>query len=151
MANILRISGPPRSRSSKVTLPDLLDFRTRSGGHINVIQRIGVNYRHLVIFLLNDGNGDIVDSIGANHRLIETDHRLIETRLLQWLVGNETSWGTLVTVLRMIRLNKLAKDIADNLGKLVKYYIVTNTKWCSEMRRKEVAIQKKIDLTGMWQ
>jgi hypothetical protein len=128
---------PPRSRSSKVTLPDLVDFRTRSGDGIDVVRQIGVKYRNFGIFLLNDENGDIVDNIEADCRfqLIEIRKRI----LLKWLEGNgryPVSWGTLVTVLRMIELNALAGDIADNLGKLVKYYIATNTKWCPEIRTK---------------
>ena len=115
-------------------------FHTPSGDYVDVIQRIRVKYRHLGIILLNDENGDIVDGIEADCR---HELKIIVTSILkQWLQGNgrlQISWGTLVTTLRMIELNALAGDIEDNLGKLVKYYIATTTKWCSE---KQVAIQK---------
>ena len=48
----------------------------------------------------------------------------------------------------MIQLNVLAKDIEDNLGKLVKYYIATTTKWCFEIRRRKEVVTDDVPGSG---
>ena len=60
----------------------------------------------------------ITDSIEARHR--PDQNRIAEAVLQKWLAGTgraPQSWATLITVLKEIGHNVLAKEIEDNLQK----------------------------------
>ena len=103
------------NRSDRPTLPQLHDFPTESGV-IKIIQRIGAKNHIFGIHLLNDGTGDVTGNIEADHH--GNQIRITEAILKKWLEGTgktPQSWTTLITVLRGIELNVLAKEIEDNL------------------------------------
>ena len=100
--------------SRQPTLPWLHTFPT-SFGNVRIIERIGVHYHHLSILLLNDATGAITAAIEAMYR---DQNRITEAILQKWLEGTgraPQTWATLITVLREIELNVLAKEIEDNM------------------------------------
>ena len=99
------------SLSDKPTLPQLMNFPTQNGQRINIIQRIGTNYRNFGIFLLNDECGEITDTIIDAHP--RRPNEITSAILTRWLCGcgrDPRSWATLVEVL----------DIMGNVEELVK-------------------------------
>ena len=86
--------------------PSVVDGEKKS---INIIQRMGTSYEKLGMFLLEDDNGDIVDSLKeACHQ----DPIQITTAVYKkWISGTgrkPVTWQTLVDVLREIDLNRVA-------------------------------------------
>ena len=68
------------------------------------------------ILILNDESGQITATIEAQYRPDQT--RITKAILKRWLEGTgrtPQSWATLITVLREVDLNVLAKQIKDNL------------------------------------
>eukprot|EP00731_Ephydatia_muelleri_P005503 Em0002g1679a len=89
--------------------PSVVDGEKKT---INIIQRTGTSYEKLGMFLLEDDNGDIVDSLKeACHQ----DPIQITTAVYKkWISGTgrkPVTWQTLVDVLREIDLNRVADDI----------------------------------------
>ena len=106
----------PQPTPEKPTILLLKRFPTQSGGIIPIIERIGVKSHDLGICLLKDDHGAITDSIEARHK--PDQNRITEAVLQKWLQGTgraPQSWATLITVLREIGLNALAKEIRENL------------------------------------
>ena len=104
----------PTSLSDPPTLPQLLMFRKRSGGVLNIIEKVTQKYHDLGIRLLNDCDSTITNNIEAQHRPDNT--RITKAILQKWLQGTgrePRSWSTLITVLREIELTTLAKEISD--------------------------------------
>ena len=111
------ISGCSAQPVSQPTLPLLLRFPTRSGGSFNIIERIETKNHNLGIRLLDDATGAITGNIEAHYKN-DLPTRTTEAILKKWLEGTgriPRTWATLVTVLREIELNALAKEIEDNL------------------------------------
>ena len=101
----------------KPTLPLLQRFPTKSGGVIKIIDRIGTKHHDLGIRLLNDDYGTITDITEAQYKH-DPPNRATEGILQKWLEGTgrtPQTWDTLITVLREIELNTLAKEIEENL------------------------------------
>ncbi|CAI8015955.1 hypothetical protein GBAR_LOCUS9852 [Geodia barretti] len=103
-------------RCDKPTLPLLQRFPKQSGGVINIIQEIEGKKHDLGILILNDESGQITATIETQYRPDQT--RITKAILQRWLEGTgrtPQSWATLITVLREVDLNVLAKQIKDNL------------------------------------
>ena len=93
-------------------LPVLIDF-PGSNGRINIPERIGKKYFLVGIALLNDINGDRVDSIVSQYR---DDPLHINTHILtDWIQGRGTSctWDNLIGVLKLHHCGTLAEDIEE--------------------------------------
>ena len=106
-------SAPIQSCSDRPTLPLLQRFPTRSGHHINIIERIGVKGHCLCIHLLNDVCGSVVNSLEMQHRC--DSNRVAEAVLVRWLNEKPQTWADLVRELKKIQLGALAEDIEQNL------------------------------------
>ena len=101
--------------ADKPTLLTLLKFPPHclSPHCINIVSKIGREYWKFGLFLLEDNNGHIVDSIIYNYH-----HDGIEMMTLKivqkWIDGvgqKPVSWNTLVQVLYDVQLNQLASEI----------------------------------------
>ena len=99
----------------KPTLLTLLKFPPNCSSPlcINIVSRIGKDYWKFGLFLLEDDNGHVVDTITYNYR-----HDGIEMTTLKivqkWIEGvgrKPVSWNTLVQVLYDVQLNQLASEI----------------------------------------
>ena len=106
-------SGPIPSCSDRPTLPLLQRFPTRSGHHINIIERIGVKGHCLCIHLLNDVCGSVVNTLEMQHRC--DPNRVAEAVFERWLNKEPQTWTDLVRALKDIELGALAEDIEQNL------------------------------------
>ena len=99
-----RLSFPPAP-----TMKELVNFKRR-----NCTEEIGIHYRQFGILLLEDSTGAIVESIENKY---PSAVEFINYDILKmWIQGKglqPVTWKTLVCVLRDIRLNTLANDIAD--------------------------------------
>ena len=97
------------STGNKPTLPKLLKFPGRSG-NINIPEKIGTNFRVFGIHLLNDENGERVESIARENSDVSL------TILSRWLRGEgmqPATWRKLIQVLRDSNLSALAEDIEN--------------------------------------
>ena len=94
----------------KPTLPQLLNFPGKSG-EINILERIGTQYKTFGIFLLKDDNGAKVDCIAKE----EGESIQISIKILsKWLQGEgmqPLTWSTVIQALKMSNLGALAEDI----------------------------------------
>ena len=86
---------------------------------INIIQKTGTSYEKLGMFLLEDDNGDIVDSLkeACHHDPIQITTAVYK----KWISGTgmkPVTWQTLVGVLRDIELNRVADDINSTINPL---------------------------------
>ena len=84
---------------------------------IDIIQRTGTSYEKLGMFLLEDDNGDIVDSLKepCHHDRIQITRAVYK----KWISGTgrkPVTWQTLVDVLREIDLNRVADDIDSTVN-----------------------------------
>ena len=107
-------TGP--SSSDRPSLPKLLHFPTISGGFINIIEKIGANHRTFGVLLLNDEQGNIVDSYHQSE--MGKPDAIVHKVLTRWLQGNgrsPRSWETLATVLEEMAMGDLASTIKENL------------------------------------
>ena len=91
---------------------ELIKFRGRSKT-INIPQRICTKWDEFGIFLLEDDNAAIIDSIAREQR--DRPEQINKDILKRWIQGEgqPVTWETLVEVLRNIELNELANDIAS--------------------------------------
>lgn len=96
------------------TLPELICFKTRSGS-INILEKIGTQYKQLGILLLEDTTGAITKAIiKHSHDATEINLQILE----QWIQGKgkkPLKWSTLIEVLNDIGLSKLANEIEHTL------------------------------------
>ena len=94
--------------------PSVVDGEKKT---INIIQRTGTSYEKLGMFLLEDDNGDIVDSLkeACHHDPIQITTAVYK----KWITGTgrkPVTWQTLVDVLREIDLNCVADDIDSTVN-----------------------------------
>ena len=84
-----------------------------SGGKINLVKEIG-EYSTFGILLLDDVDGSKVSSIEKEFlKNAEDINRRVFTLWLSGKGKQPVTWSTLICVLQDIKLNKLAKTIAD--------------------------------------
>ena len=106
---------PTIKATDRPTLPQLINFETRSGG-INIAEQIGTSYRNLGLHLLEDANGVVTKAIRDQYH---HDAATINYEILQrWIQGKgrqPVQWSTLIDVLKKIQLSQLAREIADNM------------------------------------
>ena len=97
-------------------LGTLVNFEKKNGEKIDILAKIGNNYKHLCIHLLIDNDGAILATISSNCRGIASDILLAIFR--RWLQGQgkePITWKTLIEVLEVIRLKVLAQEIEEGL------------------------------------
>ena len=107
-------TGP--SSSDRPSLPKLLHFPTISGGFINIIEMIGPHYRIFGVLLLNDEQGNIINSYHQSE--LGKPDAIIQKVFTRWLQGNgraPRTWETLATVLEEMAMGELASTIKENL------------------------------------
>ena len=108
-------TGP--ARSDTPTLPKLMRFPKKSGGHVNIITCIGPNHRMFGIFLLDDERGEITDAMFQSE--LGRPDAILQKIFSRWLQGTgraPRSWETLVTVLEeMGVVDELASTVRENL------------------------------------
>ena len=103
--------------ADKPTLPTLLKFPPScpSPNCTNIASRIGKEYWKFGILLLEDDNGNTVDTITSDYR--QDSIEMVTLKILQkWLNGaglKPVSWNTLVQVLYDVQLNQLASEIQE--------------------------------------
>ena len=92
----------------RLTLPELLKLK--------LPVKLGANFHNFGIFLLDD-------TIGTRVRAMELKHRgdgeaIVRDILCQWLEGRgiSVSWSSLITTLKEIDQNVLARDIEMYIG-----------------------------------
>ena len=106
---------PTVKATDRPTLPQLINFETRSGG-INITESIGLHYKQLGPLLLQDNDGTITETIEREcfYKVKEINQEILQ----QWIQGKgmkPVQWSTLIDVLKKIELSPLAKKIADSL------------------------------------
>ena len=106
-------TSPLQQPTDRPTVPLLQRFPTKSGGSINIIERIGTAYHDLAINLLKDEHGSRSDTIETAHR--SDPNRITKTILKKWLEKKPRSWSELVAALREIEYGTLANDLEENL------------------------------------
>lgn len=68
------------------------------------------------MFLLNDDNGNIVQSLEMEHQ--RNPERIMNEVFKRWIAGTgkrPISWDTLIAVLKDVELNTLADELQDVL------------------------------------
>ena len=96
--------------------PSLVCFPTQSGGVVDIIERAAVTHWYLGIFLLADDAGDVMESIEAQYK--PDPVQITRAVFRRWLKGRgltPVSWATLISLLKVIELNVMAKQIEENL------------------------------------
>lgn len=103
----------PLVMTERPTLPQLHRLSTGFGEAIRIIERVTVINHELGIILLNDESGAKTSNIEAYCKH-DPPTRVTESILRKWMEGNgrrPPSWGTLITVLKELRQDTLAKEI----------------------------------------
>ena len=92
----------PATETEKPSLPKLLD--------LEVVEKIGTEYKKFGTFLLKDDIGVLVDAI---ERDFGKTHRITGKILQEWLAGKgePVTWACLVKTLHRCKLNALADEI----------------------------------------
>ena len=116
---LISASTSARSFTSKLTLPELLNFKTSSGNNtVNVAQQMGTHYSKLGPLLLNDYTGAVTTAIVSQY---QRDADAINQEILtRWLLGQgkkPVSWSTLTDVLKEVGLSELSQMIQDSLNR----------------------------------
>ena len=106
---------PTVKATDRPTLPQLINFETRSGG-INITESIGLHYKQLGPLVLQDNDGTITETIEREcfYKVKEINQEILQ----RWIQGKgmkPVQWSTLIDVLKKIELSPLAKKIADSL------------------------------------
>ena len=106
---------PTVKATDRPTLPQLINFETRSGG-INITESIGLHYKQLGPLLLQDNDGTITETIEREcfYKVKEINQEILQ-RWIQDKGRQPVQWSTLIDVLKKIELSPLAKKIADSL------------------------------------
>ena len=84
--------------------------------NLSIIQRTGTRYTKLAMFLLDDDNCEIVDSLMEKYR--DDPEKIVTAVYKKWISGTgrkPVTWQTLLDVLREIELNSLAEEIETAL------------------------------------
>lgn len=94
---------------------ELTSFKTTSG-NINVMERIGIDYKEFGIQLRDDSTCSITDAIEREcyRKAAEINMKIFS----KWLNGRgkkPVTWATLIEVLRVIQHSELAREIEQNL------------------------------------
>jgi len=96
---------------------DTLRHYPVTNGHIDIAVEIGSDYEKFGTLLLEDKNGNIVDSIAKSKHYVTVD---ITVEILKhWLQGKgrkPVAWQTLVKCLRDMKMNVLADNIEISLS-----------------------------------
>ena len=85
---------------------------------IDIAEKIGADYKHLGLLLLEDDDGNKVNNIEISKHWNPTD--IADEILRQWRLGKgkePVTWGTFVECLRATRLSVLADSIVHSLSK----------------------------------
>ena len=96
---------------------DTLRHYPVTNGHIDIAAEIGTDYEKFGTLLLQDKNGNIVDSIAKSKHYITVD--ITVEILRQWLQGKgrkPVTWQTLVKCLQNSDLNTLVDNIKRSLS-----------------------------------
>ena len=106
---------PTVKATDRPTLPQLIKFKTLSGG-INITESIGLHYKQLGPLVLQDNDGTITETIEREcfYKVKEINQEILQ----RWIQGKgmkPVQWSTLIDVLKKIELSPLAKKIADSL------------------------------------
>ena len=93
----------PATETEKPSLPKLLD--------LEVIEKIGTEYKKFGTFLLKDDTGVLVDAIDRD--CLGKTHRITGKIFQEWLAGKgePVTWACLVQTLHRCKLNALADEI----------------------------------------
>ena len=89
----------------------MICFQCCGGSQINILEKVGVKYFDFGLYLLNDDNGTQLSIIEKNNKgdIISIVREIVQ----KWLAGNgrPVSWVTLISVLKDIKLIRLAENI----------------------------------------
>ena len=93
----------PATETEKPSLPKLLN--------LEVVEKIGTEYKIFGTFLLKDNTGFLVDAI--KHDCLGMTHEITRKILQEWLAGKgePVTWACLVETLHRCNLNALADEI----------------------------------------
>ena len=93
----------PATETEKPSLPKLFN--------LEVVEKIGTEYKKFGTFLLKDDIGVLVDAIEQD--FLGKTHRITEKILQEWLAGKgePVTWACLVKTLHCCKLNALADEI----------------------------------------
>ena len=105
----------PNFTDDTPTLLILEDFQLPDGSTINILDKIGAQYKRLKR-LLKDEDGTIIEEIeNENMRRAADINHAIMTRWLRGEGEMPVTWRTLIDVLEKVKLGKLAQDMRDAL------------------------------------
>ena len=94
----------------------MLNFTTVTGGTINIINEVGMQYEVLGTLLLNDTRGGILPTIKSEKLLNATE---ITTEIMRrWLNGKgrqPVTWQTLIECLHFVGLPHIVSIIVQSL------------------------------------
>lgn len=100
----------------KPTLRQLNHLERMDGkSPVKIIESIGGKYDELCTHLLDDDDGNIMDTIKQDHPNMEDRTRAIFTKWLRESKGPVT-WKVLIDNLRKVGLNALANDVTEALA-----------------------------------
>ena len=104
--------------SSSPTMNTLLFITLPNGTTLRIINEIGVHYEQLGTLLLKDESGKLME-------VIDEDERKVSKKIMrvfrEWLEGRglKPTWETLLQVLKMMKLDTLAENIACGLNHMM--------------------------------
>lgn len=116
----IKSDGIANMLSRKPTMPKLLNLVLLDGKAIDITDRIGTSYAKFGSLLLNDDEGNIVETIyhNNNHQAVPTNMEILN----KWLQGrgkHPVTWETLINVVKVVR-HELARQIVEALNVLSK-------------------------------
>ena len=98
------------------TLVTLGAFKKRDGTTISILAKLGTDYTNFGIYLLNDGDGTVVEQIDNNHRgqagPIMTD---IARKWIRGQGKQPITWQTLLEVIHTMNLKTLETELRGEL------------------------------------
>ena len=96
----------------------LLFITLPNGSTLRIINEIGVHYEQLGTLLLRDKSGKLME-------IIDEDEQKVSKKIMrvfrEWLEGRglKPTWGTLLQVLKKMKLDTLAENIACGLNHMM--------------------------------
>ena len=86
---------------------------------MSIVKEIGTNYEQFGILLLKDEYGKRVEIVKHDEQKVA---RIINQILRQWLEGTglKPTWGTLLKVLKMMKMNSLAENVACSVNHMLR-------------------------------
>ena len=107
---------PSNFTDAKPTFLVLEDFQLQDGSTINILDRIGTQYKRLGRRLLQDEDGTTLEQLESDKR---GQADAIKSNIMtRWLRGEgkmPVTWRTLIDVLEKVKFGKLAQDMRDAL------------------------------------